>query len=253
MNMYREWAEFYDALYEGQGQSRDIPFLVNLVKKYGGPVLECACGTGRVMIPIAKAGFEIHGIDTSDDMLRVLEKKLSMLPEKVRRKITYEKKDMRNFDIGKKFKTCIIAFSSLYHLKSDNEIRQFLHCVRRNLEGNGTLIIDVFDFNPRLEQGKFILQVRTKDQKGRTISKYAKTVFGRSQVNDCWFRIAVEEKGKRKVIHRKFKLHYLLYDQMWKLLESEKFRVLKVYGNYNSEPYSTRKQNEKMIFVAKKI
>jgi len=253
MKLYEKWAEFYDALYDNQGQNKDIPFLLNLIGKHGGPVLECACGTGRVMIPIAEAGFEIRGIDMSDEMLAILKKKLSKLPKKVRERITHEKKDMVNFDLGEKFRTCLIAFTSLYHLETDGEIRKLLRCVRKHLEKNGVLIIDVFDFNPDHPQGKFRLEGEVKDSKGRTIKKYGKTIFGKNQVNDCWFKIAIEEKGRKKEIIKKFKLHYLLHDQMWKLLESEKFKVLKVYGNYNFEPYDTKKLNDKMIFVAKKI
>lgn len=252
MKMYKDWAEFYDAFYDWQ--NKDIPFLLNLVGKYGGPVLECACGTGRVMIPVAKAGLQIHGVDTSEEMLAILKEKLSKLPKKVRERISYEKKDMRDFDLGRKFRTCIIPFTSLYHLRNDKEIRNFFRCVNKHLERNGIFIVDVFDFNPEHPQGKFKFEGEAKDSKGRTIKKYGKTVFGKNQVNDCEFKIVIEEKGKKKrEIIRKFKLHYLLYDQMWKLLESEGFKVSKVYGNYDSEPYNTNELNDKMIFVAKKI
>lgn len=250
--MYNGWADIYDALYGGQGQNADIPFLLKLVKEYGGPVLECACGTGRVAIPVAKEGFEIHGIDTSAEMLGVLRKKLLSLPPVVRKRISFEKKDMRHFVLNRKFKTCIIAFNSLYHLKNDFEMMKFFRCVNDSLEEKGVLIIDVFEFDPDTPQGKFGLQTEIKDPNGRTIRKYSKTLFGENQINDNWFRIVIENRGKKQTINRRFKLHYLLHDQMWKLLETKGFRVIKTYGNYNSEPYQHERQNERMIFVAEK-
>ena len=253
MKMYREWAELYDLLYGAQGQNRDIHFLTGLIKEYGGPVLECACGTGRVMIPVAENGLAVHGIDTSRDMLRVLEKKLPDLHEDVRKRISYEMKDMRDFKLDSKFRTCFIAFNSLYHLQNDREISDFFRCVNSNLEKGGVLIIDVFDFDPETPQGKFALQAKVKGSKGKTISKYHKTVFGRNQINNCTFRIVVEGKVEKKEIQRHFRLHYLFHDQMWKLLEKEGFKILRVYGNYDSEPYHEGKQNEKMVFVARKI
>lgn len=253
MKMYRGWAEFYDVLYAAQGQSADIPFLLKLAKEYGGPVLECACGTGRTMIPIAEAGLKIHGIDTSGEMLAILKKKLSGVPDNVREMISCEKKDMRDFDLKRKFRTCIIPFTSLYHLQNDSEFRKFFGCVHRHLEKGGVFVVDVFDFNPETPQGKFVLQVKVKDPKGRTISKYHKTVFGKNQMNDCEFKIVIKDGRKKREIRKKFKLRYLLHDQMWKLLEKEGFKVIGVYGNYDFEPYSTEKQNEKMIFVSRKI
>lgn len=253
MRMYSEWAGFYDLFYEVQRRNADIPFLLKLVRESGGPVLECACGTGRVMLQLAKAGFRVHGIDASRKMLAILEKKLDSLPAGARKLVTYERKDIRDFEIGRKFRTCIIAFTSLYHLESDAEIRKFLKCVRGHLAGRGVLVIDVFDFDPQTPQGVFRLEAEVKDWKGRKIGKYGKTVHGRKQVNDVWFKIVVEDGGKKMVITEKFKLHYLLHDQMWKMLETAGFKVIKVYGNYNSEPYYHDRQNERMIFVARKV
>jgi ubiquinone/menaquinone biosynthesis C-methylase UbiE len=252
MKMYKDWAEFYDLFYEVQRKDADIPFLLKLVRESGGPVLECACGTGRVMLQLAKAGFEVHGIDISGEMLAILEKKLGSLPGGARKLVSYEKKDIRDFEIGRKFRTCIIAFTSLYHLESDAEMRKFLKCVRRHLVIGGVLIIDVFDFDPQTPQGVFRLEAEVNDRKGRKMSKYGKTVHGRNQVNDVWFKIVVEDGGRKRVIMEKFKLHYLLHDQMWKMLETAGFKVMKVYGNYNSEPYYHDRQNERMIFVARK-
>jgi len=251
MRMYRKWAGFYDLFYETR--KRDILFLLKMVRKYGGPVLECACGTGRVAIPLAKAGFEVHGIDTSEEMLARLEKKRKALPSRVRKRITYENKDMRNFALQRRFGTCIIAFTAFYHLESDSEMRKFLKCVRRHLGGKGILIIDVFDFDPQEPQGIFRLEAEVKDPEGRKIGKYGKTVFGKRQVNDMWLKIVVDDHGRKKVITEKSRLHYLLHDQMWRMLEKEGFRIIKIYGNYDYEPYYHDRQNERMIFVAEKV
>jgi ubiquinone/menaquinone biosynthesis C-methylase UbiE len=54
----------------------DIPFYVEYAKKSGGPVLELGCGTGRALIPIAKAGIEIWGLDISKSMLEIAKKEV---------------------------------------------------------------------------------------------------------------------------------------------------------------------------------
>jgi SAM-dependent methyltransferase len=252
MKMYRDWADIYDALYTAQGQSKDLPLLTSLVREYGGPVLECACGTGRVMIPLAKAGFKVHGIDTSKEMLAVLDKKLRKLPDSVRKRITFERKDMRTFVSPRKFRTCVIAFNSLYHLQNDADIMKFFRRVGAHLKANGVFIIDIFEADPNYVQGRFVLQTETSDGKGRTMRKYGKTVFGNNQVNDGWFRIVIEGRGKRRMINKKFKLRYLTHDQAWKMLDAAGFKVMRVYANYESEPYDMGRQNEKMIFVARK-
>ena len=57
----------------------DIPFYFDKARKYGDPILEIACGTGRLTIPVAKEGYDITGLDISEGML---EKQRTMLERK---------------------------------------------------------------------------------------------------------------------------------------------------------------------------
>src|SRR6187401_1868218 len=65
---YVDFAEYYDC---DHAVTEDVPFYLQLARQCGSPVLELACGTGRVLIPLARAGFELHGIDISANMLAV--------------------------------------------------------------------------------------------------------------------------------------------------------------------------------------
>ncbi|MGB3479056.1 MAG: class I SAM-dependent methyltransferase [bacterium] len=70
-------ARFYD--YEQGDFVKDIPFYVEYAKKCGGDVLELACGTGRVLIPIAQKSMKIAGLDISKEMLNIARKKLFLV------------------------------------------------------------------------------------------------------------------------------------------------------------------------------
>jgi len=58
---YRTSAKYYDRGFAVKADLVDLPFYVNLAKKFGGPLLELGCGTGRVLLAIARQGIEIHG------------------------------------------------------------------------------------------------------------------------------------------------------------------------------------------------
>ena len=73
------FAEFYDILHAGQ--TVDVGVFLDLAVERGGPALELGCGTGRVLVPLAAAGVEATGIDSSRDMLAILTRKLSDVPE----------------------------------------------------------------------------------------------------------------------------------------------------------------------------
>ena len=61
MPQYIDYAEYYD-FDIATVPFADISFYLEYAHQCGSPILELACGTGRVLIPLAKAGFEMHGL-----------------------------------------------------------------------------------------------------------------------------------------------------------------------------------------------
>ena len=109
------WADIYDSVHP---LTEDIPFWVEEAQASGGPVLELACGTGRVAIPIAQTGVPVVGLDNSSAMLkvaRVKARKLRLTTSVLR----FTRGDMRNFSLGKqRFPLVIIPFRSFQALLS---------------------------------------------------------------------------------------------------------------------------------------
>ena len=81
-------AKYYDEAYSTKEDLDDFEFYVDIAKANGGPVLELACGTGRILLPIAREGISIHGVDNSVPMLNVLQDKLQ-----------HEVKDVRELEL----------------------------------------------------------------------------------------------------------------------------------------------------------
>src|SRR6201982_4159857 len=105
---YEILASHYDTGYCSKQDLVDVPFYLDLARKSGGPVLEVACGTGRVLLPIARRGLEIHGVDNSRPMLAILKNTLAREPQDARRCVTLHEGDMRDFRLGAQFPLVII-------------------------------------------------------------------------------------------------------------------------------------------------
>ncbi|WP_339063456.1 class I SAM-dependent methyltransferase [Tepidibacillus marianensis] len=101
-NLYRATADWYDLDQRNVVQD-DIPFYIERAKQLQGDVLELACGTGRVMIPMANAGINVWGLDLSKEMLDQLDIKKDSLEQEVKERIHTIHGDMSNFDLGRKF------------------------------------------------------------------------------------------------------------------------------------------------------
>src|SRR5215470_3926978 len=90
-------AKYYDEAYARKEDLEDLPFYLDLAKRSGGPVLELACGTGRVLLPIAREGIAIHGVDNSSAMLNALRSNLQREPKDVRELVSVFEGDIRSF------------------------------------------------------------------------------------------------------------------------------------------------------------
>ena len=147
-------AETYDSLEDlgllydhvgGYNERGDIGFYVNEAARVDGPILELASGTGRVLIPIARTGKRIVGVERSRQMLDRCREKVAAEPAAVRDRIALHEADMRDFAIGERFAAAIIPFRPMQHLSSIDDQLSCLDAIRRHLVPGGRLIFDVFN------------------------------------------------------------------------------------------------------------
>jgi len=127
----------------------DVEFFVQAALDSGSPVLEVGCGTGRVLLPTARAGISITGLDISTHMLDVCRQTLEQEPPEVQERVTLAEGDMRNFDLGGTFSLITTPFRPFQHLLTTKDQISCLQCIQRHLEPGGFLILDIF--NPSLE------------------------------------------------------------------------------------------------------
>jgi SAM-dependent methyltransferase len=92
-------AENYDLV---QSWTGDVNYYVQTAIQSGGPVLELACGTGRVGLEIARAGLDLTGVDLSPDMLTVFRRKLETEPA-IAHRVQLHGGDVCKLDLGRKF------------------------------------------------------------------------------------------------------------------------------------------------------
>ena len=123
-----------------------MPYYVELARQTSGDVLELACGTGQLTVPVASAGSPTTGIDTSAPMLNTARERAAAAKVSVE----YLLGDMRNFDLGRQFGLIFIARNSLLHLHSTEDILAAFAMVRRHLAPGGMFAFDIFNPNVRM-------------------------------------------------------------------------------------------------------
>jgi 2-polyprenyl-3-methyl-5-hydroxy-6-metoxy-1,4-benzoquinol methylase len=141
MDIYED-AEFYDQ--EFANREHDIPFFLKQAKLVSGAVLEVACGSGRITLPIARSGIEITGLDISRPMLKQARRKA----EAEHLSITWLEQDCRQINADRAFALIFSAINAMQHLHDLDSVNAFLTSAKHALRPGGTLILDVFNPNP---------------------------------------------------------------------------------------------------------
>lgn len=142
--------ESYDAIVpDDPPGGDDLAFITALARESGGPLLELACGTGRLTIPLAEAGFEVVGLDRSAAMLGVARAKAAALSDDARERVRFVEADMTGFDLPVRFGLAFAVFRGFMLLRDVDDQIATLAAARRHLRPGGRLVIDLFD--PRLD------------------------------------------------------------------------------------------------------
>ena len=105
---YGMMAEFWDLFRGDTSTWEDRFFYLDVVKKYGQPVLDVGCGTGRILLDFMQQGFDIDGVDNSPDMLGRLHQKA----ENLNLHPTVYQQEMTELSLPRKYQTILVPSSS---------------------------------------------------------------------------------------------------------------------------------------------
>jgi SAM-dependent methyltransferase len=249
---FDRFARFYDLDYETFQE--DLAMYLGFAERTGGPLLELGCGTGRLLLPLAEAGFELTGVDLSELMLAVARAKLDRA--NLSGRATLVKADMREVELEQRYRMAFIAINSFMHLTTLEDQLAALRAWREALLPGGLLLIDVYNPNPQrlLEaDGRVELQGRWFDpETGATVMKQiSRTLNDARQLQHVLFIYdEVFPDGTLRRTMAPFQARYIYRFEGELLLDKAGFTPEQVYGSYDLDPFVS--DSERMIFLARR-
>lgn len=234
---------------------KDIPygldFYVGLAREANGPVLDIACGTGRILLPCLRAGVDIEGLDLFEPMLATLRAKASALGLSPR---LYEA-DMSDFSIARLFKLIMIPFNAFIHNMSQEAQIRCLRLCREHLLPGGTLAFDTFfpsleligtPENTRVLEGESPhpdtgLPMRFYDT--RTFDRVAQVQHSVNEVE-----LLAADGRVEAVLRSQVSSRYIYKQEMELLLRVTGFARWEIHGDFDRRPLM--RETDAMIVTA---
>lgn len=244
MDLYKQ-PKVYDIFHSWK--TDDIEFIVSQAKKFGGPVLELAAGTGRLGYPVARGGLDYTGIELSRQYVDEANRKLADINS-----ARVLQGDMCRYRHNEKLKFIFIGFNSLLHLETEKRIKTCFNTTRNNLEDEGTFLIDIFVPDPA-----YLYRNPEDESEFHT--------FEHPEHGLCRVYESGDYSIETQLLHVKWRFHYasgiqdeifkfymhILYpDTMDRMLDDCHWRIFEKFGDYNLSPLS--EDSPKQIYLCRK-
>lgn len=248
MASYGDFAYFYDGLTDNVDYEKRCDYIRDLLAENGigeGILLDLACGTGTVSLILSLMGYDVIGVDASEDMLSVAQEKKMEMGEDV----IFLCQKMQELDLFGTINACVSTLDSINHVTDADTVKEIFRRVSLFMEDKGIFIFDVntpYKHKNILANNTFVYdtdevycvwQNSTDESLLTTISL---DIFEKDEDDDETYYRYSEEFSERA---------YDLED-IRKWLEECKFEVVAMYGEMTRE--SIREDTQRAVFVAKK-
>lgn len=244
MDPYADIAWYYDC--EHEGFHADTDFYLALIG--AGPILEVGCGSGRVLLPLARAGYEVWGVDRSPAMLRRARERLQGLLH-----VRLVESDLTQLDLGRSFPVVLISLNALWHVTTMEGQCEALQVLRRHAADGGIVVLDLsnpLSMADRGAQGEVRLRFDRKCD-GRQVRGWS-AAWDDEGDQELSLSLTYQDRGPagdENSAWTAMSLRYLYRSEAELMLRLAGFTPLHVYGDYDLEPFSG--QSRRILMVAR--
>lgn len=239
------------------GMLGDVAFYRDNAAQTGGPVLEVGCGTGRLTIPLARAGVEVWAVDVSAAMLDQLRAKLAQEPPEVQARVRVVQQDASALALPERgFRLAAIPFNVLMLIPDLAAERRTLASVAAHLAPGGRLALDVMNPLTLTLDGETKPSPSMPRRNPHTGNRYVKNALaGRLDERQCqrlhgWYDELLPD-GKIAVTEFGFTWRMIFRYELELMLETAGFALETLSGDFEASPWTV--DSTRTVVTARRV
>lgn len=247
MEAYSSFSQVYDLFMDNVPYEDWSRYVTGLLAEYGitdGLVLDLGCGTGKMTRLLADAGYDMIGVDYSEEMLEVARERQD---EQNRDDILYLMQDMREFELYGTVRAVISICDSINYILEADDLRHVFELVNNYLDPKG---IFIFDLNTVYKYRELLGENTISENREESSFIWDNYFYEDEMVNEYDLTLFIREKDN---LYRKYEeLHYQKayeLEQVKRLLEEAGMEFVAAYDAFTHEP--VREDSERIYIIAR--
>ena len=248
MEAYTSFAEVYDQFMDNVPYREWADFLQEILQKEGisdGLVLDLGCGTGSMTEELAGRGYDMIGVDNSEDMLEIAMEKR----QESGHDILYLLQDMQGFELYGTVRAVVSVCDSVNYVTEKEELEQIFRLVNNYLDPGG---IFVFDFNTEYKYREVLGDRTIAENREDSSFIWDNYYYEEEHMNEYELTLFIQETDQKELYHKYQETHFqraYTLEEIRELLEKSGLRFVAAYEDYTKE--APGKGSERICVVAR--
>jgi len=214
MSVFGNYARYYDLLYRDKDYAGEAQFVHKLLQNYAPStksILELGCGTGVHAFLLAKEGYQVHGVDLSQQMLQQATDRLSHLPTELASRLEFSPGDIRTIQLNQQFDAVISLFHVISYQTSNEDLLAAFATVKSHLKPGGVFIFDCW-YGPAVLSDRPVVRIkRLEDEEISAIRIANPVMYPNENLVDVNYQVLIKQKNTNTVeeLQELHKMRYL--------------------------------------------
>jgi SAM-dependent methyltransferase len=231
MSVFGNYARYYDLLYRDKDYSGESQFIHNLVQTHApntATILELGCGTGNHAQLLAKAGYQVHGVDLSSEMLERANQRCSQIPQELAANLQFTQGDIRQVRLDQEFDAVLSLFHVMSYQTTNADLLAAFQTVKAHLKPGGIFIFDVW-YGPAVLSDRPTVRVKRLENEAIQVTRIAEPVmYSNENLVDVNYHVFIRDKQTSNIEELKetHRMRYLFKPELEALLIQAGLSVL---------------------------
>ncbi|WP_277640129.1 class I SAM-dependent DNA methyltransferase [Wolinella succinogenes] len=220
------YSQYYDLLYSDKDYKSEVEYVDGLIKSNTNKaktLLDMGCGTGRHAELFCDKGYVVHGVDLSEDMLKVAETRRSGKEDK----LSFSHSHISDLALNEKFDAVVSLFHVMSYQNSNEELIKAFEVANNHLNDNGVFIFD-FWYGPAVLTDLPTTRVKRLENEHIKVTRLAEPIlYATKNIVDVKYDVFIEDKVSKEVVEKKelHKMRYFFDTELQMVCEKVGFEV----------------------------